>query len=111
MWGQWRGSITGTNIGQLVLNIDEDKPGIGRIQVADNVAPFIASVRFEEASTPMAGTLIDFGNRFETGTLLPKLLSAIFPLAMLCRRRLDALQVLVRNLRSRSSSGIVDRHA
>lgn len=68
MWGQWRGSITGTNNGQLVLNIDKDNPGVGRMQVADNVSPHSAVVLIGGDSTTLTATLGDF----EPHSVLPQ---------------------------------------
>lgn len=36
MWGQWIGFMSGTNNGQVTLNIDRDRPYQGVITIADN---------------------------------------------------------------------------
>ena len=35
MWGQWIGSIKGTNQGSIILSIDHDRPYTGRISLHD----------------------------------------------------------------------------
>jgi hypothetical protein len=57
MFGQWRGWIKGTNNGELLLNVDRDRPTRGRIQVADGVAPFIADVAISVSGMIVTGQL------------------------------------------------------
>ena len=49
MFGQWRGTIGGQNNsghlgGELHLNIDSDRPTLGRLHVDEGIGPFIADV-------------------------------------------------------------------
>jgi hypothetical protein len=58
MFGQWRGRIKGTNNnGDLLLNVDRDRPTRGRIHVVDGVAPFIADVVISESGSNVTGQL------------------------------------------------------
>jgi hypothetical protein len=57
MFGQWRGWINGTNHGELLLNVDRDRPTRGRIHVVDDQAPFIADVLISESGASVTGQL------------------------------------------------------
>lgn len=57
MFGQWRGWIKGTHNGELLLNVDRDRPTFGRLHVADGVAPFIADALISESGTAVSGQL------------------------------------------------------
>lgn len=62
MFGQWRGWIKGQNSsgplgGELLLNIDRDRPDEGRVHVVDGVGPFIADISIAVSGSNMSGSI------------------------------------------------------
>lgn len=58
--GQWLGTISGTNAGYCVLNIDSDRPLQGTVQVDDPVQPFSAHLTLAFTERAFTGSLSDF---------------------------------------------------
>jgi len=63
VWGQWIGSIKGTNQGSIILSIDHDRPYTGRISLHDQTgdrASQIISVELNISGKNINGKLYDF---------------------------------------------------
>ncbi len=63
MWGQWIGTIGGTNNGVVSLSIDRDSPFIGRIVVGDfnsDISPFHAMAILNQAGEKITAELTEF---------------------------------------------------
>ena len=55
--GQWLGQIDGTNTGNLILNIDADRPAIGWLQLNDPQQPLTATIIFNPKGSKITGNL------------------------------------------------------
>lgn len=63
MWGQWCGSISGTNTGSVIINIDKDSPNKGRVLVSDNdpnVASFHADITISVSNDSFTADINNF---------------------------------------------------
>ena len=63
MWGQWIGTIAGTNKGLVSLSIDRDRPFTGRIVVGDfspDISSFHAKTTIKQNGDLITGELTDF---------------------------------------------------
>ena len=69
MWGQWIGTIAGTNKGKVSLSIDRDSPYIGRIVVGDfdlNISPFHAKTTWTQKGNQITAELTEFTPFYST---------------------------------------------
>ena len=72
MWGQWIGTISGTNTGVITLNIDNRTPKSGVIMIADDVPELSANAKIslQNNSGEIFGTMYDF---FTSGMYRPEI--------------------------------------